>query len=186
MLTSKQIQQSEQLTEEYGSGRGPTKLVYLDDYQIYPDKFVVAVLDTMYDWRGQTSGAGYRQAPRYFRINRHNFTGKRLYKLVGDNKLLVTDACKELVNGPNDHGTPDPVWLYENIVILNKLRPIDILLICGKVAQKTFAEILSMVDDPRLSRIKVMEIPHPAARTWTKEMLQSVRQEIESYGKNSN
>lgn len=174
MLTSKQIQQSEQLTEEYGSGRGPSNLVYLDNYNIYPDKFIVAVLDTMYDWRGQTSGAGYREAPRYFRINRHNFTGKRLYKLVGNNKLLVTDACKELVNGPNDHGTPDPVWLYENIVILNKLRPIDILLICGRVAQKTFREVSHVPENAR-----VLEIPHPAARTWTKQMLKNVERKIQ-------
>jgi Uracil DNA glycosylase superfamily. len=178
VLTSKQIQQSEQLTEEYGTGRGPSKLVYLDDYTIYPDKFVVAVLDTMYDWRGKTSGAGYREAPRYFRINPNNFTGKRLYRMVGKNKLLVTDACRELVHSSKEHGTPDPVWLYENIVLLNKLRPIDILLICGRVAQKTFAEILNMVDDPRLNRIKVLEIPHPAARNWTNEKLDKITEEI--------
>src|SRR5690349_8002265 len=103
MLTSKQDQQY--------------KHVYLDDYSIYPDKFVVAVLDTMYDWQGKTSEAGYREAPRYFRINPRNFTGKRLYKLVGKNKLLVTDACRELVSSPDEHGVPDPNWLSENIWI---------------------------------------------------------------------
>jgi len=184
MLTSEQIQQSEQFTEEYGAGRDHTdwrghtyKNVYLDDYAIYPDKFVVAVLDTMYDWESQTSNAGYREAPQYFRINPRNFTGKRLYKLVGKNKLLVTDACRELVSNPNQHGTPDPNWLLDNLHTLNKLRPIDILLVCGKVAQKTFDK-LKVDEDCFLRNVKILRIPHPAARTWTKEAIRKVYEEI--------
>jgi hypothetical protein len=30
---------------------------------------VVAVLESMWDWRQMTSGAGYKEAPRSFRIN---------------------------------------------------------------------------------------------------------------------
>ena len=30
---------------------------------------VAAVLETMWDWRGMTSEAGYQEAPRWFRIN---------------------------------------------------------------------------------------------------------------------
>jgi hypothetical protein len=144
--------------------------------------FVVAVLDTMWDWRGYTSSAGYSQAPRYFRINPANFTGRRLYKLIGPhNHLLVTDSCKELVTSSKEHGVPDPVWLYENIKLINRLHPIDILLICGKVAQKTFSEILEMVEDPLFHKARIIEIPHPAARTWTKEMIKMTMEKINDH-----
>ena len=141
--------------------------------------FVVAVLDTMWDWRGVTSAAGYGTAPRYFRINPNNFTGRRLYKLIGpNNRLLVTDSCKELVSSPKEHGTPDPHWLSENLRIINDLRPIDILLICGKVAQRTF-ESVSYVPE----KARVIPIPHPVARVWTKERIKMTSQIIQNYVK---
>jgi hypothetical protein len=173
MLTSKEIEQSENLTHDYGSGRGPTKLVYLDAYPIYPDKFIVAVLDTMWDWKQQTSSAGYKQAPRYFRINPNNFTGRRLYRLVGKAKLLVTDSCPELVSNPKQHGTPDPQWLSDNLFILNDLRRIDLILVCGKVAQRTIQEC------PSVPNCSQLAIPHPAARTWTKAQLDETAKKIE-------
>ena len=80
---------------------------------------VVAILETMWDWRGMTSGAGYQEAPRFFRINSENFSGKRLYSLIGpDAKLLVTNACRELGNGPNFHGKGDPAWLKQNLELI--------------------------------------------------------------------
>lgn len=145
-------------------------------------KFIVAILDTMYDWRGQTSGAGLRQAPRYFRINPNNHTGRRLYDLIGPgNSLIVTDACKELVTKPTDHGTPDPKWLMENLTMLRSMRSIDVLLVCGKVAQKTWIEVKATPSirtwyDPRMKEII---ITHPAARTvWTREYINEVKQRI--------
>lgn len=193
LLTSKQIEQSEQLTREYGSGKDHD-LVHIDtilERYAPPDRMskardylkrnpegglVVAVLDTMWDWKGLTSAAGYAQAPRYFRINPNNFTGRRLYKLIGPmNHLLVTDSCKELVSSSKEHGTPDPQWLSDNLQIINALRPIDILLICGKVAQRTFSEVSYVPENAR-----ILQIPHPAARTWTKDMIQAVSEGIQN------
>lgn len=139
--------------------------------------YVVAILETMWDWRQQTSGAGYSEALRFFRINPHNSSGRRLYKLVGDEShLLVTNACRELVSGPQHHGVGDPSWLGENLRILDGERygptgqqkpsgfpTIDILLVCGKVAQKTYR---ACGYKPMFAR--VVEMPHPAARTWTR------------------
>ena len=119
---------------------------------------IVAVLESMWDWRQMTSGAGYTEAPRSFRINPHNYSGKRLYRIVGaDADLHVTNACRELVGAATQHGTPDPAWLRENLEILS---PFDVLLVCGKVAQATYARSGYAFDH-------TLEIPHPAARRWT-------------------
>jgi hypothetical protein len=50
--------------------------------------------------------------------------------------LHVTNACRELCGSANHHGTPDPEWLRENLELL---APFDVLLVCGKVAQATYA-----------------------------------------------
>lgn len=137
---------------------------------------VVAVLDTMWDWRGLTTTAGYRQAPRFFQINPNNFTGRRLYQLIGSNsKLLVTDACPELVSSPKEHGTPNTKWLRDNLVQLHSLmHGIDVILVCGRVAQKTFQQI-----HLEFTRTEVIEIPHPAARTvWTKAYIEQIHNQI--------
>lgn len=142
---------------------------------------VVAILETMWDWRQQTSSAGYAQAPRFFRINKQNFSGRRLYKIVGPQaQLLVTNACRELVSGPEKHGNGNPTWLAENLPVYltakrplavihereeykNPFQPIDLLMVCGKVAQKTYRDCGFK---PLWAR--VIEMPHPAARSWTK------------------
>lgn len=119
---------------------------------------VVAVLDSMWDWRQRTSGAGHKEAPRSFRINPRNYSGKRLYRLVGlDADLVVTNSCRELCASANHHGEPDPVWLREN---LDLLAPFDVLLVCGKVAQATYAKSGHQFE-------RRLDIPHPAARTWS-------------------
>jgi hypothetical protein len=140
---------------------------------------VVAILETMWDWRQQTSAAGYREAPHFFRINPHNFSGRRLYRLIGpDAKLLVTNACRELVSGPKQHGKPDPAWLAANLAEIEKRRPdsaaIDVLLVCGKVAQATYKAC-----GYQSKTARVIEIPHPAARqVWTREFIEEVSQKI--------
>jgi hypothetical protein len=99
---------------------------------------IVAVLESMWDWRQMTSGAGYKEACRSFRINPDNYSGKRLYRIVGrDADLVVTNACRELCGSASQHGTPDPAWLRENLKLL---APFDLLLVCGKVAQATLRE----------------------------------------------
>lgn len=125
-----------------------------------------------------TSGAGYqveRRAPRWFTINPHNHSGRRLYRLVGTGaELLVTNACPQLQHGPNDHGTPDPIWLAQN---LRMLIPFNMLLVCGKVAQDTYDK----TDFQPAKRIPVIRIPHPAARMWTRSMLDSTEAEIKAW-----
>lgn len=133
----------------------------------------------MWDWNAQTSGAGYKEAPRYFRINPKNFTGRRLYNLIGpDAKLLVTNACRELVSSAKHHGTPNPTWLADNLAEIEIRRPdsapIDVLLVCGKVAQKTFD-----LCGYQLKHARIIRMPHPAARTvWTKEFQQEIARQI--------
>lgn len=124
---------------------------------------IVAVLDSMWDWRQMTSGAGYQDAPRHFRINLDNHSGKRLYRIAGaDANLLVTNSCRELCGSARQHGTPDPAWLAEN---LRLLEPFTVLLVCGKVAQATYRE------SGYSTSVSVLELPHPAARMWTHAML---------------
>lgn len=130
---------------------------------------IVAVLESMWDWRQMTSGAGYAEAPRSFRINPDNYSGKRLYRIVGaDADLHVTNACRELVGSASQHGKPDPAWLHENLEIL---APFNVLLVCGRVAQATYAasghEFASK-----------LEIPHPAARRWTHAAIEAAAQRV--------
>lgn len=130
---------------------------------------IIAVLDSMWDWRAMTSGAGYREAPRHFRINPDNFSGARLYRIAGkDTDLLVTNSCRELCGSASQHGTPDSAWLAEN---LRLLEPFDVLLVCGKVAQATYR------DSGYAPQARVLEMPHPAARMWTHAMLNDAGRE---------
>lgn len=134
----------------------------------------VAVLQEMWDWRSRTTSAGYKElAPPYYRINPRNFSGKRLYDWIGPrgevfDELLVTNACKELVSGPNERGTPDPKWLKKNI---DSLKPFDLLLVCGKVAQQTCCCTWGYP-------ARTIYLPHPAARNWTKTALATAGRHI--------
>jgi hypothetical protein len=130
---------------------------------------VLAILDTMW---GNRDGL----APRVFKINSKNFSGRRLYSLVGEgNSLLVTNACRELVNASHKHGTPDTTWLSQNLNILQRYKAFDVILVCGKVAQVTFKQC-KFTSRPYT---RIIEIPHPAARTvWTKEYIETIRTQI--------
>jgi hypothetical protein len=130
---------------------------------------IVAILDTMWDDRQMTSRAGYREACRSFRINPQNHSGRRLYRIVGsDADLHVTNACRELGTSANHHGKPDPDWLREN---LERLMPFDVLLVCGKVAQATYART-------GFEFARVIEMPHPAARMWTYAMIDAAAAQV--------
>lgn len=132
---------------------------------------VVALLESMWDWRSMTSGAGYQDAPRHFRISPDNHSGRRLYKLIGEGcDLLVTNSCRELMPSPNHHGKPDPSYVHENLTML---QPFGLLLVCGKVAQSTFKE-------SGYISINIIEMPHPAARMWTKQMIADVQGRIQA------
>lgn len=139
---------------------------------------VVAILDSMWDWRAQTSGAGYSEAPPYFRINPENHSGKRLYKIVGDEAdLLVTNSCRELVSGPREHGKPDPAWLAANLLMLHQKFGIAVLLVCGRVAKETWTRCGVQIGGTLL----VVEMMHPAARTWTHGMIRDHRLAISKH-----
>jgi hypothetical protein len=132
---------------------------------------VVAVLDSMWDWRQMTSGAGYKEAPRSFRINPQNFSGRRLYRIVGPKaNLLVTNSCRALCGSASHHGTPDAAWLRENLEIL---APFELLLVCGKVAQATYAQ-------SGYQFARKLELPHPAARMWTNATLDEATEKVSS------
>lgn len=141
-------------------------------------KTAVAILETMWDWRSMTTGAGYTQrAPGFFRINPDNVSGRRLYTLVGAGySLLVTNACPQLVTNAKEHGTPDPAWLHENLT-RSEEHKLDLLMVCGKVAQKTFHACGYQ------TKAFVLEIPHPAARfAWTSELIRSTQTKIADIG----
>ena len=133
----------------------------------------VALLEVMWDWQQKTSMAnpGYlAQAPRCFRINPENFSGKRLYRLLGHKDLLVTNACPQLVKSAKGKGSPDDYWLLES---LEQLWPYELLLVCGNVAQASYDRIRNVGD------ARTIYMPHPAARQWTKKGLELARRFIQ-------
>lgn len=128
---------------------------------------IVAILDTMW-------GGSFRigRAPRYFKINPKNKSGNRLYKFVGPenhDRLVVVNACQELVSCATQHGKPNPEWLAEN---LRRLSP-AVILVCGKVAQKTYLASKYEAKGP------IFYLNHPAARTWTKKQLRATERRVQ-------
>ncbi len=123
----------------------------------------VVVLETMW--------GGHGNAPGMYRINPHNFTGRRLYWLLGHEDFWCTNVCREYMQLPTQHGTPDPAWLVHNL----KRIDYDLLLVCGKVAQRCYLEC------GYRSLSRVIHIPHPASRSdWTKEFLKHCQKQIQS------
>lgn len=147
-------------------------------------KNVVALLDSMWGWGGFNEAG--EDAPRYFRINPDNHSGRRLYRLVGDSNLLVTNCCRVVQRDAKSHGTPDPEWVRENLGVLAVDR-MNLLLVCGKVARETYetlASIPSGATDGQsyisgVGIVKFYMIDHPAARRWSIEKLNQTQQHIE-------
>lgn len=141
----------------------------------------LAILETMWDWRAMTSGAGYREAPPFFCINPDNFSGRRLYQWTEEEPgcLWCTNVCPELVSGPEHHGTPSVERLAANLQRWRSLRKLDGdsldsrgrgwgYLCCGNVVQDTFDRLAEKPPG------RILYVPHPAARTWTKATLEQV------------
>ena len=125
---------------------------------------VIALLDSM--WTGQTG-----RAPRFFRINPYNFTGRRLYRLIGlGNSLVVTNCCREQQLTASHHGLPDPEYVRSNLTLL---RP-RLLLVCGRVARRTY-DLAGYT--PEYGAV-VIRMKHPAARTWTSKELDQMTRRI--------
>lgn len=134
----------------------------------------IAVLQEMYDWHGVTSAAGYTQAPKYFRINPKNLTGSRLYWLLGPTvKLLCTDACPQLVRSARERGVPDSEWLHTNLIEMTAFPDTQLVLVCGRVAIATYRQ----ASIPH--GVRIVEMPHPAARTWNRRSLDYARRVIQ-------
>lgn len=127
-----------------------------------PHTKCLAVLETMWGGSGE--------APGIFRINPHNFTGRRLYWFLGHKDLWVTNACREYVSNAKQHGTPDPDRLAQNLQRLTY----DLLLVCGGVAKKTYSKC------GYAPECRVVYIPHPAWRGWTRKALEATRKEIQN------
>jgi uracil-DNA glycosylase len=123
---------------------------------------IVVVLAVQWGYPGDT-------VARWFHPNPYNHSGGRLIRLIGHGAFKMTNACSDIVYRATQQGTPDPAWLRRN---LRALRP-DVVLVCGKVAQATFER--GMVG----KAAKVFKLPHPAARTWSKRMIEQWAKRIQ-------
>jgi hypothetical protein len=131
----------------------------------------LVVLESM--WTGKPGVP----APRWFRINERNHSGRRLHNLLkvdpAEGNVWVTNACQIQQATANDHGTPDPVALAENIATFPS--EIDWLIVGGKVAGDTFyGALTSPAVQSKLAGARVLHMPHPAARMWTHAMQAAV------------
>jgi hypothetical protein len=130
---------------------------------------VVALLESMWGWRGYSKKG---DEIRYFRINPDNFSEKRLYLIVGNHNLLVTNSCRECQATANQHGKPDPAWVAENLKFLEG-QGINLLLVCGRVAQETFG-----LSGGTSIKVPVLFMDHPAARRWTNAALDGMAKRV--------
>jgi hypothetical protein len=127
---------------------------------------VLALLETMW-------GSRVARAPRWFRINSQNFSGRRLYSLCGpDATLLVTNCCPIMQISAKHHGTPDPEYVADNL----RRVTFDVLLVCGQVSARTYAASGYQPPDG----VRVIHMMHPAARTWTRTELDRVARLIQA------
>lgn len=134
---------------------------------------IVALLESMWGWRGYHDAGD--EAPRFFRINPDNFSGRRLYRLCGDATLVVTNSCRTVQQTASHHGIPDVLWVKENLTRA-QADGCDLFLICGKVAHETYKQT-------GLQFANVIHMDHPAARRWTTERLADVACQIDAYRK---
>jgi hypothetical protein len=122
---------------------------------------------------------GYEEieAPRWFSINPLNHSGKRLYWLTGlkPGELWVTNCHSMMGTHSGFHGKPEHKWLRENLLALPRSMDDTLLLICGRVAQKTFEGIGLNFDS---WEHKIRYFKHPAARTWTRKELDKTQKRI--------
>ena len=129
---------------------------------------VLAILQNMWDDRGSV-----RTAPLKFRINPLNYSGKRLYKLIGEGEdLWVTNASREVSRKASEHKTQ--IDLKSLVRVL--LEDWDLVLVCGRVAHAAFDQAMTEVPERGTPALK---IDHPAARRWSKEKLEVVRSRIQ-------
>lgn len=132
---------------------------------------IVALLESMWAWGGYNEPD--EEAPRFYRINPNNFSGRRLYRICGDANIVVTNSCRFVQKSANHHGKPDPEWVRENLLQAHA-DGCNLFLICGKIAQQTFEDI-------HLSYLPHIYMDHPAARRWSNEKLDEIAARINFY-----
>ncbi len=131
---------------------------------------IVALLESMWGWGGHHAPG--TEAPRFFRINPENFSGRRLYRLCGDANLIVTNCCRLVQQSASHHGEPDVDWVRQNLCRA-QAAGCDLFLICGAVARETYLRA-----DVKYLLNRVLIIDHPAARRWSKQRLALVADQI--------
>jgi hypothetical protein len=119
---------------------------------------IVVILEVMWGLPGDSPR-------RWFKINPFNHSGKRLIKIIGHSRFTVTNACPDVVHSAKGRGKPDPSWLAANLKTLNP----SLVIVCGRVARDTFKRGMVSKD------AKVLYLPHPAARTWSKQSIERAR-----------
>jgi hypothetical protein len=151
---------------------------------------IVALLDSMWRWGGYKDAG--EVAPAYFRINPNNHSGRRLYRLCGQHSLLVTNCCRIVQPTANHHGKPDVEQVRSNLTLLAEEK-MHLLLLCGRIAQATFQELGSTILGTEgtcylsgAGIIRYLCMDHPAARRWTKEMIEQKARSIERLCRDSN
>lgn len=122
---------------------------------------IVAVLAVQWGYPGDA-------VEPWFTINPYNRSGNRLIQLIGHFNFIVTNACSDIVYSASTQGTPNPAWLRAN---LRALKPSHLLL-CGAVAQATFHR------DMVAKGTRIVKLPHPAARTWSKASIAAAQHKI--------
>lgn len=132
---------------------------------------VVVILEVMWGLRYQEQGA------RWFRINPRNHSGKRLIQMLGHQDFVVTNACPQQVASAKHRGTPSAEWLHANLRSLMMANTIDQVLVCGRVAEKTFM-VNSYAMFCKLG-ISIVFMPHPAAKGWTRLGLDNAAQAVQ-------
>jgi hypothetical protein len=130
----------------------------------------LAILDTQWGDPGQ--------ARRWFPINPDNHSGRRLYSLTQSKypQVWVTNSCREAFGAAHFHGVPDRDWLIGNLNTLSPSQKKLPLLICGQVAQKVFDEI--DVSDEYWHLGPIVRMLHPAARVWSRELIEHTQREL--------
>jgi hypothetical protein len=140
-------------------------------------KRAVVILDVMWGWGASGS---LETALPHFRINPNNFSGRRLHKWLPAAMgwdFVVTNACPELVKTAAGRGKPSLTWLRSNLMSLQTTGPLDLALICGQNAKKTFANCgLSLLPN------RLLYLPHPAARFWNMAGIDLVKMVINGSG----
>jgi hypothetical protein len=103
-------------------------------------------------------------------------------------QLLCMNCCPYIVADANTHGTPDPLYVANNLRALDTPMfnqatweweyGIEVLLVCGNIAKETFKR------SPYKTYGRILFVAHPAWRAWTNEALGAIRDQIAGHTQN--